>query len=189
VIGDFQALSEAQRRFFTGATVLHGELVTSGCPNRFYFAPFQHCVKRVVSYAEVGGHAHFYFGLDRSFAKYAKALYEGIKNGKQPDETRERLGVIGFPLAKQTPQLQAADLLAYLTARHMEQSSVRGPTLPEPVLAGLISKIRMPEDHTFLNESAFRNTIAPVLPFVPVLAFEREDELDLPETLPEEPED
>lgn len=119
VLADFWAASELERRFFTGATVNGGKLITSGCPNRPYFVNFQRCVKNVVSYAAVGGKCQFFFGLDRPFAKYATALWEIIKKSRQPDPTRERLGTIEFPLATESPPLQAADLLAYLTIEHL----------------------------------------------------------------------
>jgi hypothetical protein len=179
VVDDFQALSEVQRRFFTGATMLNGKLVTSGCPNKPYFTPFQHCIKRVVSYAEVGGKVNFFFGLDRPFGKYAEALYQIIKDSRQPDETRCRLGEISFPQAKQTPALQAADLLAYLTAKHMEESP-NVPVQPGPLLLPFLARNLMMEDHSFLNKAAMRAHINDVLDIAPVLAFEHEDEENLP---------
>jgi hypothetical protein len=178
IVADFQELSLTQRRFFTGATMLNGQLVTSGCPNKPYFAPFQHCVKRVVSYAEVGGTANFFLGLDRPFAKYARTLYDIIKRLRQPDETRCRLGKIDFPLAKETSGLQAADLLAYLTASHMQEHP-SGPAHPGPLLHSVLGRNRMLEDHGFFNRETMRAHIAEVLDIAPVLAFEREDEEDL----------
>lgn len=72
VIEDFKGLAEKYRRFFTGAVLRNGRLTTSGCPSKPYFVPFQTCIKRVVSYAPAGGEANFFFGLDRTFAEYAK---------------------------------------------------------------------------------------------------------------------
>lgn len=178
VIADFQELSLTQRRFVTGATMKNGQLVSSGCPNKPYFAPFQYCMKRVVSYAEVGGRADFFFGLDRSFAKYARTLYDIIKRSKQPDETRCRLGEIAFPMAKETPGLQAADLLAYLTANHMREHP-NGPADPDRLLHSVLERSRMQEDHSFLNGDAIRAHIADVLDIAPILAFDREEEADL----------
>ena len=175
IVADFDELTLTQRKFFTGATMQDGRLVTSGCPNRPYFVPFQYCVKRIVSYAEVGGRADFFFGLDRPFAKSAQNLLELIKRSEQPDETRSRLGNIDFPLAKQTPGLQAADLLAYLTADHMIQHSA-GPGVPGAPLQALLARNRMPEDHSILNRETIRAHIADVIDIAPVLAFEREDE-------------
>lgn len=179
VVDDFKGLTLMQRRFFTGATVLDGRLVTSGCPNKPCFAPFQHCIKQVVSYAAVGGNADFFFGTDRPFAKYAETLYRAIKGSRQPDETRCRLGKIDFPLAKETPALQAADLLAYLTATHM-QAHPDGPVQPNGLLLSMLTNIRMMEDHKFFNKETMRAQIESLVGFVPELAFEREDEEQLP---------
>src|ERR1700682_5243439 len=81
IVSDFFSLNEKQRRFITGAVLKGTKLITSGCPSKPYFTPFQSCVKRVASYTPPEGKAHFFFGLDRGFAKYAMALYGLIKNG------------------------------------------------------------------------------------------------------------
>jgi hypothetical protein len=180
IIEDFTALSLTQRRFLTGATMFKGKAITSGCPNRPYFTPFQFCIKCVVSYAEVGGKAHFFFGLDRPFAKYAQALYANLRNSKQPDPTRERLGTIGFPLASKTPQLQAADLLAYMTAEHVAKNNYQPETPPGPFLRALLDKTRMQMDHVLYNKEVLIKSISGVVGIAPILAFEKEDEEEIP---------
>jgi hypothetical protein len=67
----------------------------------------------------VGGKAHFFFGLDRPFGGYARALLAEIKENPFQINCKERLGDPAFPQAKETPHLQAADLLVHLTYQHM----------------------------------------------------------------------
>ncbi len=187
VLADFRSFTELQRRFFTGATIEKGKLVTSGCPNKPYFLPFQRCTKIVVSYAAVGGKCDLFFGLDRPFAKYAKALFQIIKGSRQPDPTRERLGEIAFPLAKQTPPLQAADLLAYLTMERMPKNNVSDP--PEGWLARCVANTRMPDDHVFFERETLRAALADAYAFggfeggapAVIPAFDREEETELPD--------
>jgi len=124
VVDDFNTFSLKQRMWFTGATLneTYGKLVTSGCPNKPYFVPFQNCLHRVSDYAPVGGKAHFLFGLDRPFAEYARSLFAQIKLVAYPLsewQSKDRLGDPAFPLAAETAQLQAADLLVHLSYLHM----------------------------------------------------------------------
>src|SRR5262249_45694834 len=116
VIDDFKSFPEKDRRYLTGANVnAYGKLTSSGSPNQCYFVPFQKCVVRCCEYATRGSKAHFFFGLDRSFYGYAAALFkqisdtEGLRVPELGHEWKDRLGQASFPLAKKTPQLQAAD--------------------------------------------------------------------------------
>ena len=79
VVNDFYSFSLAERRFLTGATIGNesGKLLTSGCPSKPYFCPFQSILKIVTGYAPVGGKAHFSFGLGRPFAEYALPIVSG----------------------------------------------------------------------------------------------------------------
>ena len=60
----------------TGATLdpKSRKLVTSGCPSKPYFVPFQNIIKVVTDAAPRGGKAHFSFGINTQFAEYAVAL-------------------------------------------------------------------------------------------------------------------
>jgi hypothetical protein len=161
IVQDFMSFNLMQRRFMTGATLLGRELKTSGSPNRPYFAPFQTCIRRVASYAPVGGKAHFSFGLDRPFGKYAQELYRIIKESQQPGGNRERLGRLSLPLAKETPQLQAADLLACLSFQHLERAMAENDlAIPrDPLLVGCLAKTRMPEDHVFMDKECLQGML------------------------------
>jgi len=162
VIPDFNSFSEVQRRFFTGAEIRNGRLVSSGSPNRPYFAPFQKCIKRIASYAPVGGRAHFFFGLDRPFAKYAGAYYKNLQTSETlVVDFRERLGQISFPLAKETPELQAADLLTYLTAVDIKRRVASGDFTAEPggYLREFWMRTRMKDDHSIINKANLTESI------------------------------
>ena len=180
VVEDFKSFSLLQRRFFTGAEMRNGKLVTSGCPNRPYFAPFMRCMKHVASYAPAGGKAHFFFGLDRPFAKYAQALYKLIAEKPFDIRNRERLGDIAFPLAKQTPHLQAADLLAFLTVEHMKEIGPHGYAHPKSWLKEVLARTQMQDDHVLLDKAHFQETLK--MSYMLAEAWDGpEDEKELPE--------
>jgi hypothetical protein len=134
VVDDFYSLSLAERKFLTGATVSNktGKLLTSGCPNKPYFCPFQSILKIVTGYAPIGGRARFSFGLGRPFAEYALHLFKQIHAETEivkPFNTwksRDRLGEPFFPLAEDTAPLQAADLLVPLIYLHMAEGIQKG---------------------------------------------------------------
>jgi len=75
VVEDFNAFALQQRRWLTGAVAHKGKLITTGCPTKPYFVPFQLCLLRVTTYIKPGNRAHFFFGLDRTFGDYAAALF------------------------------------------------------------------------------------------------------------------
>jgi hypothetical protein len=161
VVDDFDSFSLVQRHFFTGAMLKPTGDLTSGCPSKPYFVPYQRIIKRIAGYAPVGGKADFYFGLDTPFAKYAEELYNRIIAGPMAAGNRSRLGTISFPLAKETPQLQAADLLAFLTKQRMEECHAKGDwyVLPNSWLASCNAKTQVPEDHTFIDKRFLRDAL------------------------------
>jgi len=118
VVDDFLGFTLSERKFLTGATISNksGKLLTTGCPGKPYFCPFQGIIKRVCGYAPIGGKAHFSFGLGRPFAEYALQLFKQMHEQNEivkpfnAFESRDRLGQPLFPLAEETAPLQAADL-------------------------------------------------------------------------------
>lgn len=133
VVDDFNSFSMDERRFLTGATLMTcGKLVTSGCPGKPYFTPFQNIIKIVTDYAPIGGKAHFNFGLGRPFAQYALGMFKQINSQANMRKayttwhSRERLGDPHFPLAEDVAPLQAADLLAHSVYLHMEKQIAAG---------------------------------------------------------------
>ena len=119
VVSDFFSFSRQRRRLMSGATIKSGKLITSGSPEKPYFVVFMQCLRRLACYAPENGKVHFFFGLGKPFADYATALLSQTKSNPLPMHCKDRLGEASYPLAKETPQLQAADLLVHLTYQHM----------------------------------------------------------------------
>jgi hypothetical protein len=173
VIDDFYCFSLAQRRFLTGAILgaTSGKLLTSGCPDKPYFAPFQNILKIVTDAAPVGGKAHFSFGLNTQFSKYALALFKQIVDNPPPKDSaiatwksRDRLGMPLFPLAADTAQLQAADLLVHLEYRMLDDWRTTGKTGESPdhiyELLGLAwANRRSDSDHVYQNKENIQKAI------------------------------
>jgi hypothetical protein len=159
-----------QRRRLTGATAHAGKLVTSGCPTKPYFVPFQLCLMRVTSYVKAGRKAHFSFGVDRSFANYAGALFRQaktrVKNNPATEwKNKNQLGDIFFPMASETPELQAADLLAYLTYLHLvgRIKAGIGPLKPNGLLALCLRNSRSQDDHGFQDKTCLADALSKAL--------------------------
>lgn len=160
----FNALPEIKRRYFTGADVNeNSQLVSTGCPTKPYFVPFQRCVVKVCDYAPVGGKAHFFFGTSRQLGEYAVTLMNEIQNSEHViDEIpglrsrwKDRIGTTSFPLAKETPQLQAADFLASLAYHHILNAGNEITTAqPSPLLAKCIKNCRDKSDFLFIDGPA-----------------------------------
>ena len=164
IVADFNQLSVNERRYFTGASIRQRErdlkFTTSGCPNKPYFMPFQYCLRNICSYAPVGGKAHFYFGLDRSFYDYAFKLFKFIKE-ETAMQYRDRLGEPSAPLAKNTPQLQAADYLAYLSYLHgQERMKTRDwKSFLNPTLNAIVQRFRSRDDFALFDAECLRGML------------------------------
>ena len=163
VVSDFYSLSEMQRRFFTGATLDDGKLIGSGSPNKPYWIAFHDCIQTVACYAPVGGKAHYFFGLNRPFAEYAEVLFRDIKDNWTTTLCRERLGAIGFPLAKETAPLQAADFLVHLDYHHAikhHAAGTLGASQPDGLLLKCLERSRSSrDDHSFYNRAGFQKAL------------------------------
>ena len=80
IVDDFFTFPEEQRKFFTGATIMHSwKIKNSGSPNKPYFVPFQKVLENVTSYTPKGRKAKFSFGVDRPVEKYAEVIFKQIK--------------------------------------------------------------------------------------------------------------
>lgn len=174
VVPDFQSLTFPQKRFTTGATLRSGKLIGSGSPSKPYFLPFQLCLMLITSDTPPGAKVHFFFGLDRPFAEYARDMFARIKKkGYTPAwPTKDRLGDPAFPQAKETPELQAADLLAHLTyKRAVECYEANSWNLPASgLLATCLRNTKdMKKYHIMQNKecllATFRNTVRQIGPF------------------------
>jgi hypothetical protein len=155
VVADFNECSLPQRRFLTGARLVKGKLVMSGAPNKPYFCPFQECVFKVLEYTPVGGKAHFFFGLDRTFYEYAAAFMKGLQTDGYTEQ-HARIGPSAYPLAKETPELQAADFFAYLTYVDMMErlSKNTWKQRPPDLLGSLLMQARSNDDFQYYEKGA-----------------------------------
>ena len=164
VIDDFKQLAESERKWFTGGS---GKSKKSGAASKPYFLPFQMCVRQVTHYTPAGSKAHFFFGVDRPFAEYATALFAQIKaSAYSPEwEEKRRLGDVAFPQAKETPELQAADLFAHLSYLHWigRGSDTNWNAKPNGLLATCLKRTKSKYDHVYLNKRAFEQTFEKAL--------------------------
>jgi hypothetical protein len=171
VIDDFFSFNEKQRKFMTGATLMpNGKFTTSGKQKKPYFVPFQNAVKNVTDYTRPGRRANFFFGLDRPMGKYASTFFQEIKTRGAWGEAAwiRRLGDMATPLAKECPQLQAADLLALLTYRHMrERYDDNDWTVPPGgLLKTCLAKMRSRYDHGYETRNSLHQRIEATYPLV-----------------------
>src|ERR1700733_7451890 len=166
IVEDFYSFSLHDRKFMTGATWKNNELLGTGSPDKAYYIPFQHCLKRIAGRAPVGGKTHFFFGLDRTFSGYAEVLYKQRKADPFAP-FREELGEIAFPQAKATAPLQAADLLVHLSyqyALEMMQNNSWGRVQPEGLLLGALAGTVDQGDHTFQDRRCLETTLTKGIP-------------------------
>ena len=165
IVDDFLSFTEDQRRFFTGATIMPSRKIKhSGSPNTPYFVPFQRALENITSYTKPGRTANCSFGLGRPMEKYATLFFKQIKERGWTNmgwTTRNRLGVPFFPLAKNTPQLQAADFLALLTYRHMTERHAANDwsVLPTGLLPTCLRKLRSVHDHGYEAKDSLQITL------------------------------
>jgi hypothetical protein len=155
IISDFYACSEPQRRFLTGAKIENGKLISTGSPRKPYFVPFSRVLEKVASYAPVGGKAHYFFGLDRPFSEYATVYFKDVATDPQARQSG-KYGTPAFPLAKETPELQAADLFVYVTYLDMIDRNARNAWQERPpeYLLALLSRARSHGDFEYYDNDA-----------------------------------
>jgi hypothetical protein len=167
IVDDFNSFSEKQRKFMTGATLNEktGKLRTSGAPTKPYFTPFQLCLRKVTDYTRPGRKANFFFGLDRPMGKYAKVLFNQIKTHNAWPESvwssKSRLGDPAFPLARETPQLQAADLFVHLTYQHMLERHAANDwnVTPTGSLLTCLRNVKSLSDHFFQTKDCLQEML------------------------------
>jgi hypothetical protein len=173
-VEDYFRFSLEERRFLTGATwdPNQGKFLSTGCPNKPYFVAFSECLKVVTDYTPMCARANFFFGVDRPVAGYANNLFVDLKE-KPTIVSTERFGIIGFPLASETPRLQAADLFSYLSYQHMLDRKKDGKweKLPSRLLLALLKNRKSPYDTAYRTGELLRKMISHVpLPMSKVVA-------------------
>jgi hypothetical protein len=118
LVDDFLALPLQSRQWLTGAKFnkKNGRVISGGCPNKPYYLPFTFCVLKSAekSATAPGDKTNVFVGLDRTFHGYASSLYKFLLvDDRLSESVRSKLGTLTNPLAKDTPGIQAADLIAY----------------------------------------------------------------------------
>lgn len=167
VVPDFWSFTAKQREFMTGATLSpkSGRFSESGAPTRPYFVPFGTALQMVTNRTKPGHTANFFFGLDRPMARYAEIVFEAIKDlGYRPGTawySQGRLGKPRFPIAKQTPELQAADLLALLSYRHMcERYKAKDWRVrPAGLLLTCLTNSKSIHDHVYMDRPCLQERL------------------------------
>jgi hypothetical protein len=158
IVPDFLTLTDPQKRFFTGATIddraKPGRLSTNGCPTTPYFMPFLHCVRKVFDNVP-NREVDFHFGFARPFHGYATEMFQMIRSrnpaARAPVQSE----------AKDTPQMQVADLLCYTTYKHMlERHAAHDWNVPpsEP-LRTLLANLQHPDDCQFFNKNVIADSL------------------------------
>jgi hypothetical protein len=160
VVSDFLRLPLTIRQWLTGAKFLpSGEYVSSGCPQKSYYVPFHFCVMGAgkLSSASQDDKIHFFAGLDRTFAGYASELLKNsLDDPRLPLTLRSRLGSISYPLSKDTPGIQAADLLAYRMYKH-SLDLLKDTETPTPaLLTRLCKRAKKNQRFTLFTTEMFR---------------------------------
>jgi len=144
------ALYSDERRFLTDGALKKGRFVTSGSATKPYFVPFQDVCICVAEHAAVGGKAHFSFDLNKNFKGYGLDLFALLK--QTPLKAQDRLGEISFPTGKEAVQLQAADLLCYLSYQYGQRRVGDKNAKPDETLRRIIQGFQSLHDFPFYNK-------------------------------------
>jgi len=158
ILADFRDLTDPQKRFFTGATIddttKPGKLNANGCPTTPYFMPFLHCVRKVFDNAP-NMEVDFHFGFARPFHGYATEMFKMIRSRNPAAHTPIQSE------AKETPQMQAADLLCYTTYKHMVEryATKDWNVVPSEPLRTLLANLQHPEDCQFFNNETITDSL------------------------------
>jgi hypothetical protein len=177
---DFFSLSRSERRFLTGATWNAEKLQFQGTgnPEKPYFVAFNECLRIATSYTPAADRVHFLFGSDRPSSEYAVSLFRylrkrsaAMRDAKIWFDSRcspQKFGTIAFPLARETPGLQAADLFSHLSYKHMLERRHTGDwkTPPNALLLALLHNRKNPLDTSFRSAEMIREMIS-VVPGLP----------------------
>ncbi len=167
VISDWKDLSLERRKFFTGAewNPSKGRFISTGCPSKPYFTPFQECIGTVAKHCSYGEVAHFFFDMNKQFSGYANDLYRLMKS--YPLAYQRHLGVLSLPTGKEAVQLQAADLICYLFKDFIPQRIANPKFRVPPLLGRAIRHARTKRDFPLYNAAEFRRQLTMVKPATP----------------------
>ena len=148
VMADYDRLSDDEKAWMT-----HGN------PEQPYFLCFQHCVVEAVSRANALPSAErvaFVFDRQDDFQAEATRLYNRMKDQVDWPNRFRLADFVSFASKRETVALQAADLLAYETYKHLENrlySPERGTRWP---MRQLEQRVR---DMRYFDALGFRNLL------------------------------
>lgn len=135
----FSLMDENERRYVTGGIYKAGRWIRQGAPSKPYFLALIGCVSRALGFTPTNMSVHFYLDKQNEFAANVLELYSEIrKNFFAVDDLR--LGGIAFSTRSQTPALELADLIAYLSLQQAIQEVSELETL---CLANILPKKHM----------------------------------------------
>jgi hypothetical protein len=154
-VAEWDALPYGMRKFLSGAHRRNGKFLSTGSPDKSYYLPFQFCVSDAVCNSGARDKVHMFAGIDRTFSKYAEILYSQLRDDPRlSDEIRDHMGTLAFPLAKETPALQACDLLVYQLYR-FQLARLKGPARKRPILTSLLKNRRPAQRFNLFKTSDF----------------------------------
>jgi len=155
VVAEWNNLPYDMRKFLSGAHRRKGKFLSSGAPAKSYYLPFQLCVSEAVCSSGAQDKVHLFAGLDRTFSDYAGILYRQLFNDPRLSQTtKDKMGTLAFPLAKDTPPLQAADLLVYQLYQ-FGLARFRGGARMRPILKSLLKNQRANQRFNLLRTDDF----------------------------------
>ena len=169
LVDDFMACPEDLRRWLTGAEIEKGVLKTSGSPNSAFFYSFNECMKKAATGLPRGNQIHPSFGLGSPLSGYALDLINRMAKKKKTGRDFNWDAILGdpvFPLAAKTPELQAADYLAYVMYHYITEMLKAGRSgqdlyysPPSPILEILIKNRQDASSFKLLNHEAIREAL------------------------------
>jgi hypothetical protein len=158
LVDDWKKLPLNDRRYLTGADYKNGRFRSSGSPNKCYYLPFQYCVFSPLHRCPDGKTVRYYFGLDRTFSDYAGPMYKAIRKAMDL-EVRAKMGECEFPLAKDTPALQAADMLVY-EAYQNAKAHIERKNRSRELMGRLIKRMKEDERTAWIDTTALHRIAA-----------------------------
>lgn len=155
VVADWNALAIEDRRYFSGGKPFKAG---SGSPNKPYFLPFQHCLMDAKNLCHPQDTVHYFVGLDRTFFGYAKEFFNRIRDFSLL-RNRQVMGDFSASPAKDTPGIQAADLLAYRLYQSNLSVLQTGKLNPDLLLGRLLRHKRPGQRFDLLRTADFSRII------------------------------
>ena len=161
IVKDFDSLPLQSRLWLTGAKFdkTSGMVIEGGCPSKSYYVPFQFCVLKAAqkSNATIEDKFHCFAGIDKTLSGYAGEFWKMLRmDDRLPLDLRDRLGTIAYPLSKDTPGIQAADLLTNRLYKRAMWVLEHPESDPKPLLATLLKNWQGgPPELKLMNTNVF----------------------------------